>query len=118
MAQPTAPSSLSAAAVTVESWALRLALTVPEPATLTFLRLAVRHGVQAEAQMTHKLTGREVYDALCVQGQGDMGEYTAGFSSTWIDGQVCFDALALRLNEIIVANGNHDAVVRAITGED
>jgi len=52
-----------------------------------------------------------------VQGQGDLGEYTAGFS-TWIDGKVCFDALALHLNQIMVANGNHDSVVRAITGED
>ncbi len=34
----------------------------------------------------------------------------AGFG-IWIDGKVCFDALALRLNEIIVANGNHDALV-------
>jgi hypothetical protein len=71
--------------------------------------------------MTHKLTGREVYDALREQRQGRLGEYTgeyiAGFS-TWIEGKVCFDALALRLNEIIVAHGNHDAVVRAVTGED
>ena len=77
--------------------------------------------------MTHKLTGREVYDALREQRQGHSGEYTgeyiAGFSS-WIDGKVCFDDLARRLNEIIVAkqNGlshsNHDAVVRAVTGED
>jgi hypothetical protein len=66
--------------------------------------------------MTHKLTGREVYDALREQRQGHSGEYLAGFS-TWIDGKVCFDALALRLNEIIVSNGNHDAVVRAVTGE-
>jgi len=49
--------------------------------------------------MTHKLTG------------------IAGFS-TWIDGKVCFDTLALWLNEIIIANGNHDAVVRAVTDED
>jgi hypothetical protein len=90
---------------------------VLEPATLTFLRLAGSHGVQGEAEMTHKLTGREIYDALRVQGQGDLGEYTAGFS-TWIDGKVCFDALALHLNQIIVANGNHDSVVRATTGED
>ena len=71
--------------------------------------------------MTHKLNGREVYDALREQRQGDSGEYTgeyiAGFS-TYIDGRICFDALALRLNEIIVGNGNHDAVVRAVTGED
>jgi hypothetical protein len=67
--------------------------------------------------MTHKLTGREVYDAVREQRQGHTGEYIAGFS-TWIDGKVCFDALALRLNKIIVANGNHDAVVRAVTGED
>jgi hypothetical protein len=71
--------------------------------------------------MTHKLNGREVYDALREQRQGDSGEYTgeyiAGFS-TYIDGKICFDALALRLNEIIVGNGNHDAVVRAVTGED
>ena len=71
--------------------------------------------------MTHKLTGREVYDALREHLQVHSGEYTgeymAGFS-TWIHGKVCFDALALRLNEIIGANGNHDAVVRAVTGED
>ena len=73
--------------------------------------------------MTHKLTGREVYDALHEQRQGHLGECIAGVS-TWIDGKVCFDALALRLNEIIVAkqNGlshsNHDAVVRAVTRED
>ena len=67
--------------------------------------------------MTHKLTGREVYDAVCEQRQGHTGEYIAG-SSTWIDGKVCFDTLALRLNKIIVANCNHDAVVRAVTGED
>jgi hypothetical protein len=41
----------------------------------------------------------------------------AGFS-TWIGGKVCFNALTLRLNKIIVANGNHDAVMRAVTGED
>jgi hypothetical protein len=28
--------------------------------------------------MTHKLSGREVYDALCVQGEGDIGEYIGG----------------------------------------
>jgi len=67
--------------------------------------------------MIHKLTGREVYDALREQRQGHIGEYIAGFS-TWIDGKVCFDGLALRLNKIIVANCNHDAVVRAVTGED
>jgi hypothetical protein len=77
--------------------------------------------------MTHKLTGREVSDVLLEQRQGHSGEYTgeyiAGFS-TWIDGRAYFDALALRLNEIIVAkqNGlshsNHDAVARAVTGED
>ena len=67
--------------------------------------------------MTHKRYGREVYDALGELRQGPPGEYTAGFS-TWIDGKVCFDTLALRLNEIIVANGNHDAVVRAVRGED
>jgi hypothetical protein len=67
--------------------------------------------------MTHKLTGREVYDAVCEQRQSHTGEYVAG-SSTWIDGKVCFDALALRLNKIIVANCNHDAVVRAVTAED
>ena len=60
--------------------------------------------------MTHKLTGREVYDALREQRQVHTGEYIAGFS-TWIDGKVCFDALALRLNEIIVANSNHNVVV-------
>jgi hypothetical protein len=67
--------------------------------------------------MTHKLTGREVYDAVREQRQGHSGEYIAGFS-TWIDGKVCFDALALRLNEIIVANSNRNAVVRAVTTED
>jgi hypothetical protein len=67
--------------------------------------------------MTHKLTGREVYDAVREQRQGHAGEYIPGFS-TWIEGKVCFDALALRLNKIIVGNGNHDAVVRAVTGED
>ena len=67
--------------------------------------------------MTHKLTGREVYDALREQRQVHTGEYIAGFS-TWIDGKVCFDALALRLNKIIVANSNHNAVVRAVTAED
>jgi hypothetical protein len=66
--------------------------------------------------MPHKLTGREVYDALREQRQGHRGEYMAGFS-TWIDGKICFDALALRLNKI-VANNNHNAVVRAVTGED
>ena len=71
--------------------------------------------------MTRKLTGREVYDALREHLQvysGEYaGEYVAGVS-TWIHGKVCFDALALRLNEITFANGNHDAVVRAVTGED
>jgi hypothetical protein len=62
--------------------------------------------------MTRRLTGREVYDALCVQGEGDIGEYIAGFSSTWIDGKVCFDALALRLNEIIVAEEQDDFPIR------
>jgi hypothetical protein len=71
---------------------------------------------EAEDGMTHKLTGREIYDALREQRQGHPGECIAGFS-TWIDGKV-FDARALRLNEIIVGNGNHDAVVRAVTGED
>jgi len=66
--------------------------------------------------MTHKLTGREVYDALREQRQGDSGEYIAGISTS-IDGKVCFDTLAVRLNETIVGNGNHDAVVRAVTGE-
>ena len=58
--------------------------------------------------MIHKLTGKEVYDALREQRQGQgayTGEYIAGFS-TWIDGKVCFDALALQLNKIIFANGN------------
>ena len=72
---------------------------------------------EGEHGMTHKLTGREVYDAVREQRQGDAGEYMAG-SGTWIDGKVYFDALALRLNEIIVANCNHDAVLRAVTGED
>lgn len=60
--------------------------------------------------MPHKRTGREVFDALREQWQGHPGEDKAG--------EVCFDALALRLNESTVDNGNHDAVVRAITGED
>ena len=55
--------------------------------------------------MTHKRTGREVYDALLEHLQIYSGEYTgeyvAGFG-TRIDGKVYFDALALRLNEIIV----------------
>jgi hypothetical protein len=78
---------------------------------------------ETEDGMTHKLTGREVYDALREQRQGPSGECIADFS-TWIDGKVCFDALALRLNEVIVAeqngpcHGNHNAVVRAVTGED
>ncbi len=46
--------------------------------------------------MTHKLTGREVYDAVREQRQGHTGEYIAGFS-TWIDRKVCLDALAPRL---------------------
>jgi hypothetical protein len=76
------------------------------------------HGMpEAEDGMIHKLTRREVYDALREQRQGHPGEYIAGFS-TWVDGKVCFDALALRLNEIIFANGNRDAVVRAVTRED
>jgi hypothetical protein len=72
---------------------------------------------EAEDGMIHKPTGREVYDVLREQRQGHPGEYIAGFS-TWVGGKVCFDALALRLNETTVANGNHDAVVRAVTGED
>jgi hypothetical protein len=60
--------------------------------------------------MPHKRTGREVYDALREQGQGHPGEDKAG--------EVRFDDLALHLNESTVDNGNHDAVVRAITGED
>jgi hypothetical protein len=65
---------------------------------------------EAEDGMTHKRTGREVYDAQREQEQGHPGEDKAG--------EVCFDALALRLNESTVDNGNHDAVVRAVTGED
>jgi len=94
--------------------------------------------------MTQKLTGREVYDALREQRQGHPGEYNGNrcckpkckkprynpwylcedclrawvTNGPWIDGKICFDALARRLNEIIVGNGNHDAVVRAVTGED
>ena len=71
--------------------------------------------------MSHKLTGREVYDALRehlhVHSSEYTGKYIAGFSS-WIHGKVCFDALALRLNEITAANSNRNAVVRAVTGED
>jgi hypothetical protein len=61
--------------------------------------------------MTHKLTGREVYDALRERRQGHPGEFIAGFS-TWIDGKVYFDALALRLNEICHpdAGGSNDAM--------
>jgi hypothetical protein len=60
--------------------------------------------------MTHKLTGREVYDALREQ-QGHPGEFIAGFS-TWIDGKVYFDALAQRLNKICHpdAGGSNDAM--------
>jgi len=65
---------------------------------------------EAEDGMTHKRTGREVYDALREQRQGQPEEYKAG--------EVCFDALALRLNETTVVNCNHDAVVRAVTGDD
>jgi hypothetical protein len=71
--------------------------------------------------MIHKLTGREVYDALREHLHVHSGEYTGKYiagSSTWIHGKVCFDALALRLNEIIVANSNRNAVARAVTGED
>jgi hypothetical protein len=83
------------------------------------------HAALVTSRNDPQTTGREVYDALREQRQAHSGEgtgeytgeYIAGFS-TWIDGKVCFDALALRLNEIIVANGNHDAVVRAVTGED
>jgi hypothetical protein len=50
---------------------------------------------EAEDGMTHKRTGREVYDALREQGQGHPREYKAR--------EVCFDALALRLNETAVA---------------
>ena len=60
--------------------------------------------------MTHKRTGREVYDALPEQGQGHPGEDKTG--------EVRFYGLALRLKEITVAKDNHDAVVRAVTGED
>jgi hypothetical protein len=65
---------------------------------------------EAEDGMTHKRTGREVYDAQREQEQSHPGEDKAG--------EVCFDALALHLNESTVDNGNHDAVVRAVTGED
>jgi hypothetical protein len=65
---------------------------------------------EAEDGMTHKRTGSEVDDALREQGQGHPREYKAR--------EVCFDALAPRLNETALANGNHDAVVRAVTGED
>jgi hypothetical protein len=58
---------------------------------------------EAEDGMTHKRT----CDALREQRQGHPGEA----------GEVCFDA-PLCLNESTVGNGNHDAVVRAITGED
>jgi hypothetical protein len=53
--------------------------------------------------MTHKLTGREVYDAVLEQRQGHSGEYIASFG-TWIFGKLYFDAVALRPNEIIVGN--------------
>jgi len=64
---------------------------------------------EAEEGMPHQRTGREVSDALREQ-QGHPGEDKAG--------EVCFDALALCLKESTVGNGNRDAVVRAITGED
>lgn len=66
--------------------------------------------LEEEAGMPHKLTGREVFDAPREKWRNDPGKDKAG--------EVCFDALAPRLNESTVNNGNHDAVVRAITGED
>jgi hypothetical protein len=65
---------------------------------------------EAEDGMSHKRTGRDVFDALRRQEQGHPGEDKAG--------EVCSDALPLRLNESTVGRGNHDAVVRAITGDD
>jgi len=65
---------------------------------------------EAEPGMTHKRTEREVDDALREQGQGHPGEDKSG--------EVYFDGLALRRKESTVDNGNHNAVVRAITGED
>ena len=65
--------------------------------------------------MTHKLTGREIYEAL--REECFASEYVENFS-TKVEGWISYDALALRLNKIVAANGNHDAVVRAITGED
>jgi hypothetical protein len=70
---------------------------------------------QAEAEMTHKLTGREIYEALHEECLAS--EYVEN-ASTKVEGSISYDALALRLNKIVAANGNHEAVVRAITGED
>ena len=60
--------------------------------------------------MTHKRTARDVFDALREHVQGHPGKGKAV--------EVGSDPLALRLNEITVDGNNHDAVVRAITGED
>jgi hypothetical protein len=65
--------------------------------------------------MTHKLTDEKSMTPCAISRKGHTGDI-AGFS-TWIDGNVCLDVLALRLNKIIVANCNHDEVVRAVTGE-
>jgi len=59
--------------------------------------------------MQSKLAGSDVVDALREQRQGHPRDKA---------GEVCFDALTLRLTESTFDNGNHDAVVRAITGED
>lgn len=60
--------------------------------------------------MTHKRTRRDVFDALREQVQDLAREDKAE--------EVCSDALAPRPNKTAVDNSNHDAVVRAITGED
>ena len=60
--------------------------------------------------MTHKRTGRDVFDALLEQVQDLAREDKAG--------EVCSDALAPRPNKTAVDSSNHDEVARAITGED
>ena len=61
---------------------------------------------QTEDGMQHKLAGSDVCDALREQRQAHPRDKA---------GEVCFDP---RLTESTVDNCNHDAVVRAITGED
>ena len=60
--------------------------------------------------MTHKPTRGQKSMTPCVsRGKATQEKDKAG--------EVRFDARALRLNESAVANGNHDAVMRAVTGE-